>query len=171
MVENPAEINGACSPALIRTAKAVHAPGMFRRTCALLAIVALACGARAQEAPSADEATIRQLNADYLKAYLACDVARFRSLLADDFTGVLADGRLIDKAEFLRNAKLAPDANGLRLHDLVIHSFGDTVVVGALVTYTRANGTAVRTRYSTLYIRRDGQWAIHWTQWTRLSAP
>ena len=171
MVENPAEINGACSPALIRAAKAVHAPAMFRRACALLAIVALASGARAQEAAAADEAEIRQLNADYVKAYLACDVARFRTLLADDFTGVLADGRVIDKAEFLRLAKQPPDARGLRLHDLVIHAFGDTVVAGAMVTYTRANGAAVRTRYSTLYIRRDGQWAIHWTQWTRLSAP
>jgi ketosteroid isomerase-like protein len=163
MVENPPEINGACSPALIRAGDWVHPHAVFRPACALLALLALAAGA--------DQAAIRQLNSDYIRAYQAADVARFRSILADDFTGVLADGRVIDKAEFLRMAKDPPDARDLRLHDLVIHDYGDAVVVGAVVAYTRANGTLVRTRYSSLYTRREGRWSVAWTQWTRISIP
>jgi hypothetical protein len=67
-----------------------------------------------------DEAAIRQLNTDYVRAFLARDVGRFGALLAPDFTGVLADGRVIDKPEFLRLAKDNLDAHDLRLHDLVI---------------------------------------------------
>ena len=132
----------------------------------------VASPARAQE-PAApdDESALRQLNTDYVRAFLACDVARFRTLLADDFTGVLADGRVIDKAEFLRLAKDNLDAHDLRLRDLVIRPFGGSALVGALVTYDRSSGPPVRTRYSSLYVRRDGRWAIVWTQWTRVAVP
>lgn len=118
-----------------------------------------------------DEAAIRQLNTDYVRAFLARDVARFRSLLADDFTGVLADGRVIDKAEFLRLAQDNLDAHDLRLRDLMIRPFSDTAIVGGLVTYDRSSGPTVRTRYSSLYVRREGRWAIVWTQWTRVAPP
>jgi hypothetical protein len=114
---------------------------------------------------------IRQLNDDYVRAFLACDVNRFRALLAEDFRGVLADGRVIDKAEFLREASDPPDALDLRLHDVTIQVYTDTALVNALVTYKRASGTAVRTRYSSLYVRRGGQWAVVWVQWTRAVSP
>jgi ketosteroid isomerase-like protein len=145
---------------------------MIRRACTLLSLLLLLPGAApAQDGAPADEASVRQLNSDYVRAFLACDVARFRTLLADDFTGVLADGRVIDKAAFLVLAKDNLDAHDLRLHDLVVRSYGDAVLVGAVVAYTRAGGAAVRTRYSSLYVRRDGRWAIAWTQWTRVVAP
>jgi hypothetical protein len=173
MGHNPVKINGACSPALIREGSRVHAPAMLRHARALLALLALPAAAWAQDAPSpaADEAAVRQLNSDYVRAYLACDVTRFRTLLADDFTGVLADGRVIDKAAFLVLAKDNFEAHDLRLHDLVIRPYGDTVLVGAVVAYVRSGGAAVRTRYSSLYVRRDGHWAIVWTQWTRVAVP
>jgi hypothetical protein len=105
-----------------------------------------------------------------VRAFLACDVARFRRLLADDFAGVLADGRVIDKAEFLREAAIKPDASDLRLHDVTLRAYGDSAMVMAAVTYRRHDGSPVRTRYSTLYVRRDGRWALAWVQWTRVVA-
>jgi hypothetical protein len=145
---------------------------MVRPACALLALLILAAApVLAQDAPVLDEAAIRQLNTDYVRAFLACDVGRFGALLAADFTGVLADGRVIDKPEFLRLARDNLDAHDLKLHDLVIRLYGDTAVLGALVTYQRSNGPVIRTRYSSLYVRRDGKWAIVWTQWTRAAAP
>jgi ketosteroid isomerase-like protein len=145
---------------------------MVRPSLALLAILILAAApARAAEASGPDEAEIRQMNDDYVRAFLACDVARFRAMLADDFVGVLADGRVIDKAEFLREAKEPPNARDLRLHDVLIRTYGETALVGALVTYRRADGAGVRTRYACLYERRGAAWAIVWVQWTRVSAP
>jgi ketosteroid isomerase-like protein len=143
---------------------------MVRPLCALAALLLLAGPARAQSG-GPDEPAIRQLNDDYVRAFLACDVGRFRALLADDFTGVLADGRVIDKAEFLREAAARPDARDLRLHDVTIGEYGDTALIGALVVYRRADGTTVRTRYSSVYVRRLGLWAIVRVQWTRVAAP
>jgi ketosteroid isomerase-like protein len=144
---------------------------MARTACALLALLLAASSqARAAGPLAPDDAEIRRLNDDYVRAYLACDVSRFRSLLADDFTGVLADGRVIDKAEFLREAAAPPDVRDLRLHDVTIREYGDTALVGALVNYKRADGSGVRTRYTTFYVRSDGRWAIVWVQWTRAVA-
>jgi hypothetical protein len=145
---------------------------MIRHARAFLALLLVSAGTlRAQDSAGADEAAVRQLNGDYVRAYLACDVARFRTLLADDFIGVLADGRVIDKAAFLLLAKDNFEAHDLRLHDLVVRPYGEAILVGAVVAYTRSGGVAVRTRYSSLYVRRDGKWAIVWTQWTRVAVP
>ncbi|HMD60497.1 MAG TPA: nuclear transport factor 2 family protein [Opitutaceae bacterium] len=145
---------------------------MVRRALALLASLALAgAPAGAAEAGGADEAAIRQLNDDYVRAFLARDVARFRGLLAADFVGVLADGRVIDKSGFLAQAATPPDARDLRLHDVVIRVYGDSALVGAAVDYRRAGGSGVRTRYTSVYVRRAGRWEIVWVQWTRVSAP
>ena len=143
---------------------------MARPALALAAFLALAGPGRADPAVP-DEPALRQLNDDYVRAFLACDVARFRGILSDDFTGILADGRVIDKAEFLRQAAEPPDARDLRLHEVVIREFGDCAVVGALVTYARADGTGVRTRYTGIFARRRGRWEIAWVQWTRVAAP
>jgi ketosteroid isomerase-like protein len=139
------------------------------RRLALVALLALAAPARAD--PAADLAAVRQLNDDYVRAFLASDVGRFRSLIAEDFRGVLADGRVIDKADFLRQAAGRPDALDLRLHDVSIRPFGSSVLVEGLVTYRRADGAGVRTRYSSLYARRADRWEIVWVQWTRVAAP
>jgi ketosteroid isomerase-like protein len=145
---------------------------MTRRVCALAAALALAClaGGGAAAAPS-DEDAIRQLNDDYVRAYLACDVARFRALLADDFSGILADGRVIDRAQFLLQAAQQPDARDLRQGKVTVRVFGDTALVASLVAYRRADGAGVRTRYSAVYVRRDSRWQIVWVQWTRVVPP
>ncbi|HZZ19308.1 MAG TPA: nuclear transport factor 2 family protein [Opitutaceae bacterium] len=145
---------------------------MARTALALLALVLAAAPlARAAEPSAQDETTLRQLNDDYVKAFLSSDTARFKELLADDFAGILADGRVIDKAEFLREAKVKPDASDLRLHGVTIHAYGDSAMVMAAVSYHRSSGADVRTRYTTLYVRRDASWVIAWVQWTRVSAP
>jgi hypothetical protein len=144
---------------------------MVRTALALAAVLILANPGLAADPVASDEPALRQLNADYVKAFLACDVERFRVILGDEFSGVLADGRVIDKAEFLREAAQPPDAHDLRLRDVSIRQFGDSAVVAALVTYSRANGTVVRTRYSTIVARHAGQWQIVWVQWTRVLAP
>jgi ketosteroid isomerase-like protein len=62
-----------------------------------------------------------------------------------------------------------PDVLDLRLRDVGIHVYGDAALVTALVTYHRAAGTPVRTRYSTLYVLRGGAWSVVWSEWTHAS--
>jgi ketosteroid isomerase-like protein len=145
---------------------------MIRLRRAFLGLLALAAArAPAAAADESGDSALRQLNGEYVRAYLASDVDRFRSLLADDFSGVLANGLVVGKTAFLQMAALKPDALDLRLQDLTIRVYGDTGLVGAAVAYHKADGTPVRTRYATVYIRRQGRWEIVWVQWTRITAP
>ena len=118
-----------------------------------------------------DEAAIRRLNTTYLKAFLTCDVARYRELLADDFRGVLADGREIDKAEFLKQSAVPPPVTHFRNKDIVVRIYGDTAFVNARAVYNRPDGTETQTRYVTVYMRRRERWQVVSTQLTRIAAP
>ena len=114
-----------------------------------------------------DEPALRQLNEDYVQAFLRSDPARYRELLADDFSAVLATGRVIDRAEFLLQAGQPPGVVGFQLRDLLIRQYGDTAIVSGLLTYQRRDKTEVRTRYVDVYARRDGRWQVEWAQFTR----
>jgi ketosteroid isomerase-like protein len=125
----------------------------------------------ARAADPGDDATLRRLNRDYIGAFLACDVARFRDLLADDFSGVLADGRVIDKAEFLRDAARPPGVREFRVIDVGVRLYGDAALVNDLASYQRPDGTRAQTRYVDVWARRPGGWQIVSVQITRVTAP
>jgi ketosteroid isomerase-like protein len=147
---------------------------MIRRAIAFTAVVLglwLPRPPLAAAEPGGDEADLRRLNADYVRSFLACDVGRFKALLADDFQCVLATGQSIDRAEFLRQAAQPPDARNFRLRAVSIRVYGDAAVISAEGTYLRASGAEVHTRYTNLCIRRDGRWRVVSTQWTRVAGP
>ena len=122
-------------------------------------------------ADETDEGAIRRLNGMFIRAFLASDVASYRTLLADDFRGVLADGRVIDKAGFLRQAAAPAGVSDFRESALSIRLFGDTAIVNALVAYKRPDAATVRTRHVEVYVRRDGRWQVVSEQFTRLAEP
>ena len=119
----------------------------------------------------ADEVAVRRMNDDFVRAYLASDVARLRGMVSEDFVGILASGLVIDGPRFLKLAAEKPDASDLRLRDVTVRLYGDAALVGALVNYRRADGSDVRTRYTIVFARKEGRWAIAWVQWTRVVAP
>ena len=114
-----------------------------------------------------DEAVLRRLNDDYARAFVRSDTALYGALLADDFRAILADGRPIDRAEFLRQAAQPSGARDFRLGDVSVRVYGDAAVVTSLADYRRGDGSAVRTRYVAVYIRRLGRWRIVSVQFTR----
>jgi ketosteroid isomerase-like protein len=145
---------------------------MVRRARAILALLALAAAsARAAEPSEADALAVRMINDDFVRAYLASDVGKLRAMVSDDFVGILASGLVIDGAQFLKLAAGTPDARDLRLRDATVRVYGDAALVGALVEYRRMDGSDVRTRYTIVFARREGRWAIAWVQWTRVTAP
>lgn len=120
-------------------------------------------------AEEADAAAVRRLDADYVRAYLDSDVARFRELLAGDFTCVLSDGRVLDKAGFLRMAAGPPRVDGFHTDQVVVRVYGETGIVTGRASYKRPDGGATVTRYVEVYVRREGRWRMVSAQFTRLA--
>jgi ketosteroid isomerase-like protein len=130
--------------------------------------LALALPSLPARAETADETAIRRLNQDHIRAFVTSDVSLYRELLADDFRAVLADGREINKAEFLRQAALPSLVASYHLDDVWVRQFGDTALVTARLSYRHEDGSAVRTFYVDVYVRREGRWRLASAQFTRL---
>lgn len=133
--------------------------------------LALGLAGAAFAADPSDETALRQLNDDYVRAFVASDVSTYRALLAEDFRAVLADGRQIDKTEFLRQAARPSGVTGFRLQDVDVRRYGDTALISGLVVYQHADGSVVRTRYIDVVVRRLGAWRIVSAQFTHVAPP
>ncbi len=114
-----------------------------------------------------DLAALTRLNDDYIESVRRSDVARFREILASDFLCTLADGRLIDRDEFLANAAAPTTAHGLEVHDVNVRVLGDTAIVHAATTFTHPDGRPGRGRYTDIWARRDGRWVAVAAQFMR----
>src|SRR5580658_1537960 len=128
----------------------------------------LALAGRSIADTASDEAEVRNLDAAYVKAFLASDVARFRAILADDFTCVLADGRLLDRKRFLQMAAQPPNVSDFRNDEVAVRLWGGAALVQGRAIYRRADGTAVATRYTDICVRRPEGWRMASSQFTRV---
>src|SRR5689334_11341452 len=108
--------------------------------------------------PSADLATLRGLNDDYIRSVQNSDVRRFDEILSDDFLNSNPDGTIVDRAGFLaRIARPAGIAN-LAIEDVRIRIMGDFAIIHARTTYTMPDGKPAAGRYTDTWARRNGRW-------------
>ena len=115
-----------------------------------------------------DLETLMALNADYIQSVQGSDVERFEQLLATDFLCTLADGRLLDRQQFLQHTAKPVTISKLTAHDVVVRILGDVAIIHARTTYTMPDGGAGHGRYTDIWARRDGQWLAVAAHVTRL---
>ncbi len=105
-----------------------------------------------------DVDALRELNAEYIRSVQQGDVARFRDILADDFSASLGDGTLVDKAAFLEVTGRPVTIKNLEAHDVQVRVLGDVAVIHGRTTYQTADGRAATGRYTDVWTRRNGRW-------------
>lgn len=115
-------------------------------------------------------ALLHDLNAHYIRAFVESDVAWYREHLSDDFVCTLADGRRIDKTEFLRRNPEGPGVRDVRYDEIDVRAMGDLALVHGVTHYTR-DGALAATRYTDVWQRRDGRWQAVAAQLTRVAKP
>ena len=116
-------------------------------------------------------AELRQAAADFDRAQLHSDAAELQRLLADDYVLYNSQGKIEDKADFIRDyagMKLQPFA----VEDETIRVFGDAAVLAGVATLSGtdlASGEAfsLRLRFADVWRKRDGRWQVAFTQATR----
>ena len=149
--------------------------GSVRMTALAVAAGALllphAGGGSTNAAPS-DEATLRQLNSEYVASFVNSDPAHYDRLLAPDFVATASTGALVDRASFLRNAANPSGMRSFVATDVTIQIVGDNVgIIQARTPYTRLDGTTGDTRYTDIWVKRDGRWWALRAQVTPIRAP
>jgi ketosteroid isomerase-like protein len=120
---------------------------------------------------TSDEAHLRQLNEEYIDAFMKADVNWYEQNLTEDFTCIESDGSLLDKAAFLRLAAKGPDVLEYRLDRVKVRIYGDTALVQATGLFTKKDASTGISRYTDVYVRMGMEWKAVAAQITRSSNP
>jgi ketosteroid isomerase-like protein len=125
---------------------------------------------QAVEAAAAESETVaalHTLNAEYIRAFVDSDVAWYREHLSDDFVCSLADGRRIDKADFLERTHEGPGVTDVTYDQIDVRPLGNFALVHGVTHYLR-DGAHASTRYTDVWQLRDGRWLAVAAQLTRV---
>jgi ketosteroid isomerase-like protein len=129
---------------------------------------AAAAAADAAREPAA-VATLHRLNGDWLRSFLNRDAAWYSEHLADDFICVLADGRRINKHEFLRHLREQPRAETVGCDEVDVHLLDAAGAVALVRGVIHVRGPALTLlRYTMLWQATPGRWQAVAAQFTPL---
>ena len=91
-----------------------------------------------------EEATLRELNIQYLASYMTGNVGWYQEHLAEEFVCTKSDGSTLDKPQFLRQTAAGPDVSEYRLERVRVKVDGETATVDGTGSYSRADVLAYR---------------------------
>jgi ketosteroid isomerase-like protein len=101
--------------------------------------------------------TLHRLNALYMGAFCQSDAAWFSEHLACDFVCTLADGRRINKTEFLRRIEETSGVKGVSSDEIDVRPLGDVAVVQG-VMHCAADTAPALNRYTHVWRFCGGRW-------------
>jgi ketosteroid isomerase-like protein len=114
-----------------------------------------------------DVEQLRELNAQYIRAAVAGDVAWYEARLADDFVCIDHDGSMLDKPAFLRRTRTGSQLAEYRLEEVDVRQYGDVALVRATGVWRAKDGTPGMSRYVDVYVRTNDDWRVVSAQITR----
>jgi len=113
-------------------------------------------------------ASLHDLNAQYIRAFVEADVDWYRKHLSEDFVCTLGDGRRIGKAEFLVRAAEGPGVTDVTYDEIDVRPLGDVALVHGVTHFVR-DGTTGSTRYTDAWQLRGSRWLAVAAQLTRVA--
>jgi ketosteroid isomerase-like protein len=152
--------------------KTVEKPNRMWRVlpAAMVALMMLATGARAQKAP--DGAELTKLLREFLAGASRDDAAMHDRFWAEDLIYTGSSGRRIGKADIMREVRSAPAPKAedpkttYSAADIRIQQYGDAAIVAfRLIGTTEKDGTETASNWlnTGTFLKRDDQWrAVSW---------
>jgi ketosteroid isomerase-like protein len=137
-------------------------------------VLALAAEQRlsAQTASGAEQ-EVRKAENDRFAAMLKADTAALERLLAADLVYTHGDGRVVDKAVFIAEAKTGDFKYvSIDAGDLKVRVYGDTAIVtgsAGMQVVNKGAPAKIRIVYTNVHVRRGGAWQMVTWQATRLA--
>lgn len=119
------------------------------------------------ETDKSDLTTLKQLNQEYVDAFMNADVDWYQEHLAEDFVCVESDGSVLNKIQFLSNTVKGPDVIDYKLHEVDIRIYGNAALVRATGVWVKEEGSMGMSRYTDVYIKTNNQWKAVNAQITR----
>jgi len=109
-----------------------------------------------------DEQQVRQLENEWINAFIEGDTETLDRILAEDFIFTDPEGRLLTKAEWLADLKSGElNFESIHLDNLQVRMYGDAAVANGRVTVkaqSKEGGFNGQYCYTDMYVKRNGQW-------------
>jgi ketosteroid isomerase-like protein len=119
------------------------------------------------------EQELLKLERAWLDAYLKRDAAAMEQIESDDFTITHANGQVITKAQEVANLKRsgATDSSlAFSTEDTKVRLYGDTAILTGIFV-SKSKDSTERSRYTDVYVKRNGRWQVVASHLTRLTPP
>jgi ketosteroid isomerase-like protein len=130
----------------------------------LVVAFALVPAPAAQTSPTADETTLRQLEADWNAAHVRGDAAVLDRLFADDVVVQVPAMRVLNKADAVGLFKTGRmKFERYETSETTFRVYGDTAIVTGRLRRTRTVAGALTDddwRFTKVYLRRAGRWQV-----------
>jgi uncharacterized protein (TIGR02246 family) len=118
------------------------------------------------------EQEIRKLEREWFDSYVRGDRAAFDRIVADDVVITYGNGSVGNKSQAIAEIKAPADSSySLTSDDIQVRVYGETAIVTGRVTEKGTfNGRSLnsQSRYTDLWVRRNGRWQVVAAQNTRL---
>ena len=114
----------------------------------------------AAEDPKQD---ILRLEREWAAALTEKDLGWYQRNLSAAYQTVLANGRILSRAEVVEHIRTAPPAQGLKLDQADVRVYGNAAVATTTQSFTRQDGRTARLRVTDVWTKADGgRWtAVH----------
>lgn len=99
---------------------------------------------------------IEQVEAERAAARKNGDKNTLERLIADDFVETNRNGKVLSKADMLAEQAV----QNLRVDDTKIRIYGDAAIVTGRASYVSLENVQVATRFTRVWVRREGKWLL-----------
>jgi ketosteroid isomerase-like protein len=114
-------------------------------------------------------ASLHQMNAEAVRAFARRDTSWCCMYLSDDFVCTLANGRRLGKTRFLRESNERRPIENVTCDEVDVRAFGQMGLVHG-VAHSEGAGSLTSTRFTHVWLVRDGRWQLVAAQLTRVAA-
>jgi ketosteroid isomerase-like protein len=146
---------------------------MLTRVVAAIAILAPALAWSSQLAVKSDQEILIQLEQDWVAALQRNDVKFVDSVLAEEFVSTYGDGSRGDrKRELQLVAEFNQHVDEWSVGEFMVKVYRDTAVVWftqRMVGPVQGKPTEILTRYTDVFVNRDGKWLCVASQSTKVT--
>jgi ketosteroid isomerase-like protein len=106
---------------------------------------------------------VLRLEREWAAALTGKDLSWYQRNLSPAYQTVLANGRILSRAEVLEHIRTAPPAQGLKLDQADVRVHGNAAVATTIQSFTRRDGRTARLRVTDVWTKSDtGRWmAVH----------
>ena len=126
----------------------------------LFIILAASSLALAQTAGEAD-AELRRIEEARSRAIKAGDMKALDRIYADDFTGIIGNGRVLDKAQLFEIFKATDPRAVFATDELRVRVYNDAAVMTGRLTAQKPDGTTLyASRFSHFFVKQHGEWRM-----------